>query len=322
MKRHRIIMAAAALLCALSVLAAATTALADYKQAVAYYQQGRYDRALQELKPDLDANPDWEFGHRLAGLCYLNLKNHALAIASLTRAMQLKSTAFATYQGLGQAYYNIDRFDNCVQVLGEGEQFAKQAQDQYYLHYLRGSAYYRLEHFQEAAADLTEAIRLRPTEWTNYSQLGVSYYSLGRYDEAVETLLKALALKPGQITTVEYLGKSYFKKGIAELASKNYDAAIDFLRKAQEATPNDGFIHYNMAEAQLFKGDYVEAEKSLTRALELMPRSAEVFQRLGLVYEKQKKWDLSITAYQKADEINPSDSLKEAIARVTELRKR
>jgi len=51
-----------------------TIARADYKQAVAYYMQGRYDKAIQELKPDLDQNPDWEIGHRLVGLCYLNLK--------------------------------------------------------------------------------------------------------------------------------------------------------------------------------------------------------------------------------------------------------
>ena len=46
-------------------------AAADYKQAVAFYNQGQFDKAIQELKPDLDRNPDWEFGHRLLGLCYL-----------------------------------------------------------------------------------------------------------------------------------------------------------------------------------------------------------------------------------------------------------
>ena len=99
-------------------------AQADYKQAVVYYMQGRYDKAIQELKPDLDQNPDWESGYRLAGLCYLNLKNNALAISSLSRAVQLKSSAFSTYQALGQAYFNMQKFDNCVQILNEGEQFA------------------------------------------------------------------------------------------------------------------------------------------------------------------------------------------------------
>src|SRR4029434_11356281 len=65
---------------------------ADYKVAVTYYNQGRFDKAIQELKPELDQNPDWEFGHRLVGLSYLSLKNNALAVSSLTRAVQLKST--------------------------------------------------------------------------------------------------------------------------------------------------------------------------------------------------------------------------------------
>ncbi len=91
MKRALGLAAAAALACA--------PLAADYKQAVAYYMQGRYDRAIQELKPDLDQNPEWEFGHRLAGLSYLKLKNNALAIASLSRAVALKSKAFSTYLG-------------------------------------------------------------------------------------------------------------------------------------------------------------------------------------------------------------------------------
>lgn len=301
---------------------AAAAAAADYKQAVAYYKQGRYDRAIQELKPDLDANPDWEFGHRLMGLCYLNLKNNALAIASLTRAVQLKSTAFATYQGLAQANYNIGRFENCIQALDEGARYAKESSDQYYLYYLRGSAYYRLEKFQEAAAELTAAVRLRPGDWTSFSQLGICYYNLDRQDEAVEALQKALTLKPGHNVTAEFLGKAYFKKGVAALSAKRYPEAIDWFQKARDYMPDNGYVHYNIAEALLFQGKYPEAEKALNQALTLMPRSAEVFQRLGLVYEKQKKWDLAINAYQKADEINPLASLKEAIKRVTELRKR
>ncbi len=295
---------------------------ADYKQAVAYYSQQRYDKAIQELKPDLDLNPEWEFGHRLMGLSYLNLRNNALAIASLTRAVQLKSTAFPTYQGLGQAYFNMQKFDNCVQMLNLGEQYAKENSDKYKLYHLRGSAYYRLGKFNEAVNDLTAAIKFQSSDWTDFSQLGIAYYNLNRYDEAIQALLKALAMKPAQNATTEFLGKSYFKKGIAALAAKQYDQALDLFRKARENNPKDGFIYYNMAEAHLFQKNYAEADKALNQALDLMPRSAEVFQRMGLVYEKQKKWDLSLNAYQKANELNPSPGLKDAIARVNELKKR
>jgi superkiller protein 3 len=254
----------------------------------------------------------------------LNLKNNALAISSLTRAVQLKSTALSTYLGLGQAYFNMQRYENSVQALNQGEPLAakENEREKYKLHHLRGSALYELGRYQDAVNDLTAAIRISPADWTDFSQLGIAHYNLNRYDDAIQTLVKALALRPGHAATAEYLGKSYFKKGVAALSAKQYEAAIENLRKARDYTPKDGFVYYNLAEAYLFQNNLGEAEKALNQALELMPRSAEVFQRLGLIYEKQKKWDLSINAYQKASELNPSTGLKEAIARVTELKKR
>ncbi len=301
-------------------------AVADYKQAVAYYMQGRYDKAIQEIKPDLDANPDWEFGHRLAGLSYLRLRNNALAIASLTRAVQLKSKAFSTYLGLGQAYFNMQRYDSCIEVLSQGEPLAagekEPEKERYKLFQLRGYAYYQLQKFNEAVNDLQAAIRISAGDWTDYSHLGIALYNARRDDDAIPALLKALALKPGHSTTAEYVAKAYFRKGVGALSAKQYDQALDLFRKARDYNPRDGFIYYNMAEAYIFQKNFTEAEKSLNQALDIMPRSAEVLQRLGLVYEKQKKWDLSLSSYQKAYEINQSAGLKSAIDRVSELRQR
>jgi tetratricopeptide (TPR) repeat protein len=304
----------------------AASAFADYKQAVAYYMQGRYDKAIQELKPDLDQNPDWEFGHRLAGLCYLKLRNNALAISSLTRAVALKSKAFSTYLGLGQAYFNMQRYDSCLDALNQGEQFLasekEPEKERYKLLQLRGYAYYQLQNFEQAVSALQAAIRISSAEWADFSQLGIAFYNLKRDDEAIQALLKALAMKPGHSVTAEYLARAYFRKGITALSAKQYDQALDFLRKARDYNPKDGFIYYNMAEADIFQKNYTDAEKSLNQALEIMPRSAEVFQRLGLVYEKQKRWDLALNSYQKAYELNQSPGLKEAIDRVNELKKR
>ncbi len=114
------------LLSILSALWLAQPATADYKQAVAFYNQGRYDKAMQELKPDLDQNPDWEPGHRLLGLCYLNLKNYALAENSLKRAVQnLNLLLSRPICGLGKAYFNMRNNDNCIAALNQGEPLAQ-----------------------------------------------------------------------------------------------------------------------------------------------------------------------------------------------------
>jgi len=299
---------------------------ADYKQAVAFYNQKRFDKAIQELKADLDRNPDWEFGHRLLGLCYLGLNNNALAVSALSRAIQLKSTAFSTYYGLGQAHFNMQKYDNCITALNQGESLAAKEKEpekeKAKLFKLRGSAYYRVNRFSEAADDLTNALRVNQFDWAVFSMLGVCYFNLNRLDEAIQTLEKALSMKSGQNETADILGKAYFKKGVSALSGKQYAAAVQSLLKARDYSLNNGYVYYNLAEAYLFQKKYSEAEKALNQAAELMPRSPEVNWRMGLVYEKQKKWDLALNAYKKAGEINPSKEIKEAIARVTENKKK
>jgi tetratricopeptide (TPR) repeat protein len=295
-------------------------AIADYKQAVAFYNQGKYEQAIQELKPDLEQNPNWEFGHRLLGLCYLNLNNNALAASSLSRAVQLDSTAFSTYYGLGQAYFNMQKFDNCIPALDRAVSLAdkeKQPEiEKAKVHKLRGSAYYRMEKYSEAVSDLTNAIRVDPSDWADFSMLGASYFQLNRGDEAIEALEKALSMKPGQSATAELLGKVYFKKGIDALSSKQYSATVEALLKAKEFDPQNGYIYYNLAEAFRAQKKYSDAEKALIQAVDLMPQSSDVYRRMGLVYEMQKKWEPALKAYKKAEEINPSKSSKEAIERV------
>lgn len=312
------------MLCLVSVWMASPVK-GDYKQAVAFYNQGRCDKAIQELKPDLDRNPDWEFGHRLVGLCYLKLGNNALAVSSLSRAVQLKSTALSTYFGLGQAYFNMQRYDNSIAALNQGEPLAAKERDpnreRGKVSRLRGTAYFRLSRFNEALPDLTNAIRMSSPDWTDYSMLGICYLNTSRTDEGIETLEKSLSMKPGQSAVSEALGKAYLKKGASALAAKQYVSAVQSLLKAKDHDPNNGYVFYNLGEAYLFQKRYGDAEKVLTRAVELMPGSLEAYVRMGLVYEKQRKWDQALKAYKRAEGISPSKGIKESIARVNENKK-
>lgn len=307
------------------LLAAVPAARADYKQAVAYYNQEQFAKAIQELKPDLDKSPDWEFGQRLLGLCYLGLGNNALAVSSFTRAAELQSTAFSTYYGLGQAYFNMQKYADSVTALGRAETLAAREKnpeaEKTRVYRLRGAAYYRLQRFDAAAADLARALRNGNGDWTGHSMLGVSYLNTNRTGEAITELERALAMKPGDPSVREALGKAYFKKGITALSGKDYAAAIQALGKAREYDARNGYLHYNLAEAYLFQKRYPDAEKSLGQAVALLPNHAGVHARLGLVYEKQKKWDQALKAYRKADALAPSKEIKEAIQRITENRK-
>ena len=296
-------------------------ATADYKQAVAYFEQGDYNRAIQELKPDIDKSPDWEFGHRLLGLCYLSINNNALAITSLRRAAELSSTAFATYFGLGQAYFNMKNYKDAVSAFDRAELLAAKEKnpeaEKAKIAVFRGTAYYRMNNFSEAVNDLQGAVRSNSSDWTLFFMLGASYFNLGRTDEAIQILEKAVSLKPGEASAGDILGKAYLKKGIQALSEKRYQEAVQTLLKAKTHDSNSGYVSYNLGEAYLFEKRYAEAERELTAAGAQLPNNAGVFTRLGLVYERQNKHDQALRAYRKAYELSPSQELKETIDRVS-----
>jgi tetratricopeptide (TPR) repeat protein len=303
----------------LAVIISVPAVQADYKQAVAYYNQGNFNKAIQELKPDLDKTPDWEFGHRLLGLCYLNIDNNALAVNSFLRAAQLKSPAFATYYGLGQAYFNMQKYNECISAMNQAEPLASKEKnpdaEKAKLYEVRGTAYYRMNKFGNAVDDLTGALRANQSDWVDFSMLGICYFNLNRIDEAIQALEKALSLKPGEHATGNALGKVYFKKGIQALSDRQYIFAIQVFQKAKSYDSQNGYIDYNIAESYLFQKKYPEAEKALTAAAVQLPKNAGVYTRMGFVCEKQNKMDLALKAYKKAYELNPSKELKEAIDR-------
>ena len=255
----------------------------------------------------------------------MSLKNNALAAESLKRAIDLKSEAFSTYFGLGQAYFNMQRYDPCIAALNQGEPVAAKDKEpeiqKAKLYRLRGTAYYYLNNYSEAVNDITRALRLSQSVWSDFTMLGISYFNLDRTDEAIEALEKSNSMKPGQPAIMELLGKSYLKKGTAALSQKQFAAATQLLQKAENYDPKNGYIQYNLAETYIFEKKYSDAEKSLKKATALMAINPDVYERLGLVYEKLKKWDSALEAYKKADSINTSKSLKEAIARVNQNKK-
>jgi tetratricopeptide (TPR) repeat protein len=301
-------------------------ARADYKQATANYSQGKYTQAINDMKDDLNKNPDYEYGHRLVGLCYLKLGNAALAVTELSRAAELKSTAFSTYFGLGQAFFSMKKYDNCISNLDKAEPLTAKEQNadklKADLYALRGKAYYASAKYDAAIKDLINGLRVNQSDWMSYNILGDAYLKLNRPDEAIQALEKAHSMKSDNSSITESLGKIYRKQGIDAFSGKQYDLAIKALTKAKDYIPRDGYVFYNLAEAYRFQKNYPEAEKVFTQAATLMPKNADLYERMGLVYENQKKWDLALDAYKKAAEINPAGKeIKEAIDRVTENKK-
>ena len=94
---------------------------------------------------------------------------------------------------------------------------------------------------------------------------GTSYERLGDWENAEKDLMESLEIKPEQAHVLNYLAYSWIDKGI------NLDKGLEMLIQANKMREEDGYIIDSVGWAYYAKKNYVEAEKFLRRAVQLIP---------------------------------------------------
>ena len=103
-----------------------------------------------------------------------------------------------------------------------------------------GIAKYALGRYEEALADYTEALVLRPDYVEALNNRGNTYLSMERYEEALADYNNALELKPDEPAILTNRGTTYAKLERYEEALADFDRAI-------QLSPDYAEVLYNMA---------------------------------------------------------------------------
>ena len=94
---------------------------------------------------------------------------------------------------------------------------------------------------------------------------GTCYERLGEWNKAEKDLMKSLDILPDQAFVLNYLAYSWVEKRI------NTENAIEMLHRASELEKDNGYIIDSLGWAYFINKNYIDAEKILQRAVELMP---------------------------------------------------
>lgn len=91
------------------------------------------------------------------------------------------------------------------------------------------------------------------------------------------------------------------QKGDHAYVARDYDAAIAAYREEIQKNPNGALGHYRLAEVELAKGNFDEAEKSLQTALGVVGKDEATKSKLLLVLaylkERQKAYDEAVVRW-------------------------
>jgi len=174
---------------------------------------------------------------------------------------------------------------------------------------------YVLTHdFENARSMCERALAVLPEDVILWSRLGWLAGELGDFEAAGEAYEQVLRLDPNSKHALEQLLE-------ASERTNDYIAAIDVCERLVELRPNNPLLHLKLGEARALANDTQGACKAFERAIELEPRLYPAHYLLGLVYFELGMNDKSIEQFErylKLDAGNPGvhKSMAAALARV------
>ena len=197
----------------------------------------------------------------------------------------------------------------------EGKRIAKvRAVDpEAYDAYLKGRFYWSKftgEDYQTAIEFFQKAIDKDPTYAPAYAGLAHAYRALAweGFIPPAEGLPKAEAAARKAQALDATLAEVHFVVGQNRLARWDHSGALDELRKALAASPQDALIQRFYAQALGREGRWEEAIAEGKRAQELDPLSVETNRALGSILYFAGRYEEAIDQYRKTLELDPKDA--------------
>jgi tetratricopeptide (TPR) repeat protein len=173
----------------------------------------------------------------------------------------------------------------------------------------RAYAYYAKDLADEAIADCTQAIAVKPDDKEAFALRGALYVSKALYDQAIADYTKALSFGPDP-NTLSNRGAAFSEKGLLDPAIADESAAIALSPTYEAAYANRGSMYVQ-------KGLYDQAITDETTAITFKSDDAEAYDSRGKAYEGKGLHDQAVADYQAALRLDPSNPyVKDALKRL------
>lgn len=199
------------------------------------------------------------------------------------RAGEPAEAAALYRQGIAKYGKNIDAFLNLGSVLAE------------------------LDKFEEAEDAYFRALRLDNYSLAAYFGLAEMYERKEDFDQAIGLLHQAIGVAKMIKTSSAHVAKINFFIGEFELRLERLAGAAKSFNKAIDGNPENADLRVDIGDAYASKGYWSESEEHYEAALEIDPNLAHVFNRLGIAYRKQQKFDKALKLYANARLHHPDD---------------
>lgn len=153
--------------------------------------------------------------------------------------------------------------------------------------------------FDEAVAICREGISHNPEKPQLYSNLGLALLQMEKIDEAVTELE----------TAVKFGGDSmaYNNLALAVSSKGNYNAALEYYRKAIRLDPKNAEGYYNLGNLYLTIGKPDKAAEEYKQAILLNPKYVKAYGNLAVTFARLNRPAEAIENFTKVTELEPNN---------------
>jgi len=201
---------------------------AALERAVASFEDGDYDDAIEEAGNVIELAPESVQGYRLRGIAYTATEDYELAITDLTRSIEIEPDDAMAFTVRGSCWFRIRDYDkgfaDCNTAIELEPTFAFPLLG-------RAEGYGIKGDYDKALLDCNKAIEIDPELYEAYGERGSIYDLKGDYRKAMEDFNKAIELEPYIDTVYRGRGLSWYDQGDYRRASADFARAIDLMEE-------------------------------------------------------------------------------------------
>ncbi len=268
-----------------------------------YYNLNNKEKALEIYKKIVENEPDNIYAHY--GLLSIYIWNNDLDNVEREHYQVLKlgrkkdymdkkrltelAAFYLDYKAQSRAHKEellLKAEDTLKRILKEDKKYSDAYYEYARLHRIR-------KDYKNAIASLEKAIKIKEDDPRYYNLLGEIYMDTGNENLAIDVFEKCIQIDPQFYKAYYNLGNiNYYSLDNYGKAKEDYLKAAEGLKeKYVDLNYNLGWIYYN-------EGDFIEANKWLSSALEKLEKDNPIIHyAMGNTYLKLKRYELAVSEY-------------------------
>jgi predicted TPR repeat methyltransferase len=284
-------------LCMLACQKSPTSFSIIYGIAILLSNLGEIKKAASYFEKAIAINPNYAEAYFNLGIIYQKTGKDKDAVESIYKAVELDDRYSSALFTIGLEFITKEKFDYAILSL---KYLLKLQPEIAEVQHSLGLIYLTRNQLVSAEIAFVRAIELKPDYVLAYKNLARVMIQSEEYEKAVDLLYKAVTINPDCHDSWGLLGKSYRNTG-------DYDNALNAYEKEILLMPDKIECYNDLGLTYMCQGKLDKALECFQKVLR-KSNMAEVQYNIGLVYQKQYKYQQAVESYNEALLLNPDNA--------------